>query len=269
VSALPATPLITIASLNEWLGVPGGQPMPSTAVPLLERMISMASAFATSYLQRPIAPQTFTETYNGKGNQRLTLKRGPVILVRSLTIGTTSISARAAVCQSGFFFDDSSVYVDGFWFYSGKQNISVTYDAGYQTTFATTVPTGLTLDVADLARPWNSDRGVAYATGAALTLVTGAPSTGQYQLTTDAQGNTVYTFAAGDSGASIVVTYGFTPEDVAQALIELVGERFRSRDRIGLVSKALEQQTTSFSQKDMNAGVKTMLQQYRNVVPAQ
>jgi hypothetical protein len=268
VSLLPATPLITVASLNEWLAVPGGQAMPSTAASLLERLISAASAFATSYLQRPIAPQTFTDVYNGKGNQRLTLRRGPVILVRSLTIGVTSVVARAAVLQSGFFFDESSVYVDGFWFCRGQQNIIVTYDAGYQTTFATTVPSGLTIDVGDLARPWNSDRGVAYASGVALTLVTGAPATGQYSLGTDPQGNTLYTFAAGDSGASIVITYGFTPEDVAQALIELVGERFRSRDRIGLVSKALEQQTTSFSQKDMNAGIKTMLQQYRNYVPA-
>jgi hypothetical protein len=51
-----------------------------------------------------------------------------------------------------------------------------------------------------------ADLGVAYAqTGALLTPVTGAPAAGQYSVASG-----VYTFAAGDAGASLLFTYTYT-----------------------------------------------------------
>lgn len=53
---------------------------------------------------------------------------------------------------------------------------------------------------------FTADLGVAYAaTGAMLTPVASAPSTGQY---TEAGG--VYGFSAGDAGAALLITYGYT-----------------------------------------------------------
>jgi hypothetical protein len=271
--------LITLASVKDWLGSSGMQPMPSSSDALLSRLIAMASSFAITYLQRPVVPATFTETYNGQDTTQLTLRQQPVILVRSLTVGTTSVPARTQPNSYGFVNDSAGVYIDGWglsWsggrFDRGIQNIAVSYDAGYQTSDAVSIPSGMpfTLTSDSLSRPWNADRGVAYATGAAFTLVTTAPTlAGTYQITSDGQGNAVYNFAAGDAGASVVVTYGFTPEDIAAALIELVGERYRSKDRIGETSVGIQQQTTAFSQKDMNAFAKAALQQYRQVVPVQ
>ena len=70
----------------------------------------------------------------------------------------------------------------------------------------------------------------------------------------------------------VVVAYtaGFTdlPEAIEQAVIELVGEAFKRRDRIGQTSKTLGgQETVSFSAADMNAAVKTALAAYRAVAP--
>jgi hypothetical protein len=267
--------LVSLASVKDWLGA-DGKPYPSSSDVLLTRMVAAVSQFAVTYLSRPIAPATFSEVYNGNGSAQLPLRQTPVILVRSLSLGATSIAARTAQGQTGFTFDSASVYIGSGWseFTRDAQNVQVTYDAGYQAADTLTVPADQDIEAtgtsADLSRPWNSDRGVAYAsTGVALTLVSVAPTVaGTYQLATNAQGESVYMFAAADIGASVAVTYGYTPEDIAQALIELVGERFKSRGRIGENSQNLGHgQVVSFSQKDMGAAVKMMLQQYRNVVP--
>jgi hypothetical protein len=81
----------------------------------------------------------------------------------------------------------------------------------------------------------------------------------------------------GDSfvyGLPVVVTYtaGFAtiPADIKQAVTELVGERFKVKDRIGQNSKSMGGQASeviSFSTADMNAFVKTTLAQYRAVAP--
>ena len=62
--------------------------------------------------------------------------------------------------------------------------------------------------------------------------------------------------------------YAITPPDVEQAVIELVGERFRARERIGLTAKGLGgQETTSFATKPFNDTVAALLAPYRRVCP--
>ena len=73
-------------------------------------------------------------------------------------------------------------------------------------------------------------------------------------------------------GALVVVTYtaGYasTPDAVNQAVIELVGEAFRRRDRIGQSSKTLGgQETVAFQVTDMNAATRAMLASFQAVAP--
>lgn len=73
-------------------------------------------------------------------------------------------------------------------------------------------------------------------------------------------------------GAPVVVSYvaGYAtpPDAVAQAAIELAGEAFRRRDRIGQSSKTLGgQETVAFQVSDMNATTKAMLAGYQAVAP--
>jgi hypothetical protein len=51
--------------------------------------------------------------------------------------------------------------------------------------------------------PWASDFGVTYGNGTALTVVTRNPAAAQYSVA-----NGVYTFAAADAGASVLIFYG-------------------------------------------------------------
>jgi hypothetical protein len=73
-------------------------------------------------------------------------------------------------------------------------------------------------------------------------------------------------------GAPVVVSYtaGYatTPAPVAQVVVELAGEAFRRRDRIGQSSKTLGgQETVAFQNTDMNATIKAMLAPYQAVAP--
>ncbi len=67
---------------------------------------------------------------------------------------------------------------------------------------------------------------------------------------------------------SYTAGYASVPPGVAQAAVELTGEAFRRRDRIGMTSKTLGgQETIAFSPADMNAAAKAMLAPYQAVAP--
>lgn len=67
---------------------------------------------------------------------------------------------------------------------------------------------------------------------------------------------------------SYTAGYATAPLDITQACIELVGEAFRRRERIGQNSKTLGgQETVAFSTKDMSDPTRTMLNSYRAVAP--
>ena len=101
-------------------------------------------------------------------------------------------------------------------------------------------PRRLTLAALAPYGPWASDLGVTYAeSGAPLTAVAAAPAAGQYSVAAG-----VYSFAAADAGASISLSYGYVPQDLAQAALELAAERFRAAEHIGVRSKSLGGQET-------------------------
>lgn len=79
-----------------------------------------------------------------------------------------------------------------------------------------------------------------------------------------------YRFTRGVQNIAIGYTAGYStiPPDIAQACIELVALRYRERTRIGEVSKSLGgAETVAYSQKDLSDAIKTLLQQYRTVIP--
>ena len=94
-------------------------------------------------------------------------------------------------------------------------------------------------------------------------LTTGAPAQGQYSVTSG-----VYAFNAADNGASVLLTYGYIPADLAQACLEWASQRFKSQQWIGLRSKSLGgQETISYDTGAMPAAISLMLQAYKRVTP--
>jgi len=64
-------------------------------------------------------------------------------------------------------------------------------------------------------------------------------------------------------------TKGITeiPEDIRLACLELAAVRYREKDRIGEVSKAIGNQTITYSQKDLSDFGRSVINHYKRVTP--
>lgn len=251
--------LTTVPAVKDWLNTSGKSYPPGSEV-LLQRLVTSASRFAESYMSINVDPVDVTETYSSVGTGRIFLRSSPVLSITSLTVNGVSMSASPGYGQSGYTFDDRCVYGV---FPAGTLNVTITYVVGFQTQEAAVIPAAGPLPVSTLSRLWNTDRGI---TG--YVAVKTAPAAGQYQVKAQEDFSMAYLFNAADAGKAISVRYGYTPDDIAQAVTELVGEKYKVRSRIGERSQAVGQQTVSFVVADMSESVKTALRQNANVSPA-
>jgi hypothetical protein len=101
---------------------------------LLQRLITQCSASVGNYLNRNLLTASYTEQYDGNNNLRLMLPQTPVTAVTSLKIqGQVIPQSSDGVTIPGYDFDRYSVFLIGYVFYDGIQNIAVSYTAGYAT----------------------------------------------------------------------------------------------------------------------------------------
>ena len=78
-----------------------------------------------------------------------------------------------------------------------------------------------------------------------------------------------YIFTKGTQNVLVNYNAGYVsiPAEIEQATIDLVMDMYVGKDRIGVSSKTLAGETVAFSLADMPARTKTILNNYRNVVP--
>ena len=261
--------LTTLAALKDWLGIT------STATdPTLTRLIDAVSQFIFTYLNRSsFQAQVYTQDFRGNGKNAAFLSNYPVIGITSVGIGGSSIPLSSAPVSglpgTGYFLGDNNsgnqfVNLYGYNFDYGAP-CTIVYTAGYQTTSSyilTVVNTAITFTPTD-GGSWTKDGGVTI-NGVAATLVASAPAVGQYSV--DAWG--VYTFNIADAGKTAVVTYSYVPWDISWIAMEIAGEWYKRKDRIGLMSKTLGgQETITFGPKDLDKTMIATMQSYMNVVP--
>jgi hypothetical protein len=185
--------LTTLADVKAWLQT-GQDAFPDTDDVLLSRLITAASQFVQTWLNRQIAPSDWQEIRDGTGGQRLGFANIPVTAVLSLSIDGLEIPPSAADggYGAGYVFSPTELALRGYVFTRRAQNVIVAYTAGYPV----------------------------------------------------------------------------TPPDIAQAVIELVCQRYQERTHIGEVSRALGgSETVNYSQLDMSDDVKLLLSQYCVLAP--
>ena len=266
--------LTTLAAVKAWLG------LPSTAGPndaTLSALATAASRAVLAAISRPsLLPQSYTETLDLESN-RVYLRQWPVLQVNSVlwrgivippdTSPDFEASTGYALQPSDAAPPGSPQALDlfGSFYRPGRQSLVVSYRAGYAVqgetqTLATVAPFQLTA-LAPYG-PWASDLGVAYAaTGTALNPVAAGPGAGQYSIS-----GGLYAFSAADAGQALTISYGYVPQDVAQAATELAAERFRAAERIGLKSKSIGgQETIAYDTSAIPAPVLAALQPYKRV----
>jgi hypothetical protein len=282
---MAANDLTTLADVKAWLGRTD-----SNSDALLSALITRVSRQIHSYLQRgTILPHAVNEIRDGTGGNTLVLRQWPVLSVSWVTVGSTSIPPAPAIsvnpqaggCGSGWTLEQwdgappgrpQVLSLRGYTFgpsFPGarnSQNVLVVYQAGYQVTAEAQTVTAGAVTVNAPFGAWTSDAGVTYANGTPLVAVNGAPAVDQYQLSATPG---VYNFNSADDGASVLISYGFVPSDLADACIELVSERFKYSERIGEKSHSLGgNETVSFDNSRFTPLVTAMLQPFRNVIPS-
>lgn len=123
--------LTTLDNVKAWLS----PPLTSTADDaLLSRLVTAASRFIETWLDRTIAAQDYTETRDSRGGARLFLRHRPVTAVAAVSVDGVAVPPSSGAGAAGFLFDDSSVSLAGYAFTRGVGNVTVTYTAGYVAT---------------------------------------------------------------------------------------------------------------------------------------
>lgn len=266
--------LTTLAAVKDWLDI-----NTDDSDTQLTRLIDAASQFILNYLNRDsFKRQTYTQNFSGMGKRSAILYNWPVLSVISVGVAGTSIAASSignvGLPGSGYVLTQprqspQSIELFGYAFYQGAPS-QVVYDAGYEATQETVLELPVTDPVSTeiTVTPNNTGQWIDNISvtidGVEAVEVTADPSAGEYSV--DEWGT--YTFSGDDDTKTAIFTYSYVPWDVSFAVTELIGEWYKRKDRIGVLSKTLGgQETITFSQKDMGDSVRTSLQPYMNVVP--
>lgn len=257
--------LTTLANVKTWLGL-----TVTTSDALLSRLITSNSSYIQAWLNRRIALQAYTERRDGsgagEGQFKMMFAKTPVEDVSYVGVNGIEIPASGdgGVLLPGYGFDANAVWLAetqaAGGFVRGRRNVTLIYRAGFVIDEERTTPaTPFQITPALL---WLSDEGVTLD-GDAMTKVSSSPAIGQYAVSSTG----VYTFNALNTAASVTIRYSYVPADIEQVCIELLALGFAGKDRTGVSSKAVGGETISYLQKDMTSNMKTLLYQYRNVLP--
>jgi hypothetical protein len=254
--------LTTQQRVSTWLANAPAQPSP-----ILAQLIGSMSTLIYNKLNRGrLYSRTHTRIFDGVGNSQLVLPDWPVTSIASVQQGCALIPPSVLVPQGtvqppgtspgygyryvpwgGNLPGDPSVleFVNG-CFYPAYQNVQVTYTAGYLVANEAQSVPAVAPYVVTVTQPqgiWCRDNGIVYASGGALTPVTGTPTVGQYVVGPDSSPGQ-YTFSAADAGKALLISYSFIPADLEEATIQMVAERYSYRSRVGEESKSLGGQET-------------------------
>jgi hypothetical protein len=130
--------LTTLADVKTWLQT-SQSAFPPTDDALLSRLITAASQYIQTWLNRQIAQYDYIEVRDGTGGQRLQFERFPVCSVQSLTIDSIAIPPAPPPTPSngltaGYVFSPTQLAIRGYYFTRRVQNVVMTYSAGYAVT---------------------------------------------------------------------------------------------------------------------------------------
>jgi hypothetical protein len=238
-----------------------------------QRLITAISRTILTALNRPaLLPQSYTETRT-VGGRSLLLANWPVTVIERVAIGSVALPP-AAGTGSGYAIQPADDAPPGrpqlltLPVRPGWTSVEVSYTAGYQVSAEPLlIPPGAPCAVYPVEPygAWASDLGVVYCTGDALTRVERGPGRGQYAVDDDTGG---YFFSKEDGGATVAITYGYVPADLANAALDWIRDRMAYAERVGMQSKSLGgQETVSYRITALPDFVSAVLQPYRSVVP--
>jgi hypothetical protein len=237
--------------------------------PQIQREITAASKAILQTIQRNLTTKTYIEPRNGQGTQGIKLLNYPVVKVNSLYIDGTQVQQSTSAPTYGWVCNlaQGMLYLRGWVYTSGFQNIEINYDAGFLIPDEpATVGSDAKIQCSSLFELWSLDYAVKYADGTPLTAVKSTPAEGQYVPATAPDG--FYLFNTADVSEGVLVSYSYTEKDIEEATILTTILEYNRRARVGENGKSLAgENVTYYTQKGMLPVVMDRLQSYIDVVP--
>lgn len=118
--------LTTLENVREYLNI-----QTTSEDTLLSRLITAASSFIEKLLCNTFALTSYTEVYDGNGHRKLWVTHTPITSVSSVVVDSKTISPAIDSVSSGYGFTREGIFLYGFWFEKGLQNVRISYSAGY------------------------------------------------------------------------------------------------------------------------------------------
>lgn len=255
------TNLTTLAAVKQLKGI-------KPEVVETDQLITALIVRCTDFIQRKTnrvfpVQDIVNRRVDGSGSSVLVLPVRPILSVSALSLDDTALTTSTGnVNSSGFFNDDLAVYLRGSAFTRGRQNIVVSYKAGYASAETANVPAGNSPTL----RPTTGGNAVVDAgvtlVGTPLVSVIGTPNIGQYKFSSGA-----YQFNTAQANLAVTMSYYFIPPTIEQACLELVLLKLEQRTKIGTKTKSLATESITFEDGDVTPSVKGWLEQYTSRVP--
>jgi len=126
--------LVTLTQAKNWLQITA-----TSENTIIARIINRCSQYAARYCGRNLISQDYTEYYDGNGTPTLIVRNYPIVSVTSVNIDSTrSWSSSSLVDLSSNALIDKTAGIVRLWnsggyFYKGKANVRIIYNAGYAT----------------------------------------------------------------------------------------------------------------------------------------
>lgn len=120
--------LTTPANAMQWLGVTADDDG------YIARVVATISTEIQKWLGFQVAQTSYSRTFDGHGTRKFFVPDIPLASVSSLTIDGVSIPQGVTGTHNpGFYWNNQSINLIGYYFTRGFQNIAANYIAGYQT----------------------------------------------------------------------------------------------------------------------------------------
>jgi hypothetical protein len=126
VYAVNALDLTTIAEAIAYL-----PEMMSAPPTLIQRLVTAASSFLQTHLNRIFASASYTERRDGNGSSVLMFSNYPATAVSAVTVDGEAILPFVADPTPGYRFNETALYLKNAFFTKGIQNVTMAYTAGY------------------------------------------------------------------------------------------------------------------------------------------
>ena len=133
--------LCSLQEIKDWLDL-----SVDTQDRKLSRLITSASTLIRQKIERNLEAASYTETRNGNGGDRMVLRNTPINSIASVVVDRVSVPQSDGV-TAGWTNDSTTVYMvdrhllpiaiypylsGGFAFNRGYQNITISYNGGFQ-----------------------------------------------------------------------------------------------------------------------------------------